>query len=123
MDPDPEVWILDPTIERVSRRVIRHHMERLWREADKDRCNKTNSWELNIQTANVSMHLRQLAEKCCQFSHRHLDKLIYACRLLRAWHKDVRHVDIMGALKQWKGQQQFDYHKDHQEFLNFQRSN
>ena len=36
LDTQPELWILDPTTERCTRKQIRQHMERQWREANKD---------------------------------------------------------------------------------------
>ena len=54
---------------RVRRRVLTEHMERQWRDANRDRENKQIPWDLNIQIANVSNHLRQLAEERGQYSH------------------------------------------------------
>ena len=82
-------------------------MERLYKKANKEQWNKRIPWNINVQIANVSNHLKKLAKECCQYSNNHLQTFAKGCKMLKSWHKGVRNTGMMDVFKKDKGQPTF----------------
>ena len=78
---------------------------------------------LNVQIANVSYQPLKLAEACGHYAHSHLNMLRTACRLMQAWHKNVRNVDIYDAYGEAICIQNYDYSQHSWLFKRFIKAN